>query len=177
MRTYPLIVAVAIAAAVLSASNAQAQTSIKSSQPLARAARAIELQEQAVALHSQPARAAEAARLHRASAYLRNPEDAEAVQSLAMAAQLFGYAKRPREAQRTMEEAAERALAMGDVVRAAQAYVEASFFAHQQKNRGETQRLGRKALLLTSSPLLAADQLAAIMTRIRLNPALASFTR
>jgi hypothetical protein len=99
------------------------------------------------------------------------------VQPLAWAAHLFGYAKRPLEARRTMEEAAERALAMGDVVRAAQAYVEASFFADKQKNRVETERLGRKALLLAGSPLLAGDQRDEIMKRIRSNPTLASFAQ
>lgn len=178
MRTYPTILAIGIAVS-LSASGLQAQsrTSIKSSEPISRIARAIELQEQAVALHAQPARAVEAARLHKQSAYLRNRNDPEAVQSLAMAAHLFGYAKRPLEARKTMEEAAERALAMGDVVRAAQAYVEASFFADKQKNRVETERLGRKALLLAGSPLLAGDQRDAIMKRIRSNPTLASFAQ
>jgi hypothetical protein len=179
MRSYPIILAVTIAAASLSPnqSEAQSRTSIKSSQPVDRITRATELQKQAVALHGQPARAAEAARLHKQSAYSRNRNDPEAVQSLAMAAHLFGYAKRPIEARRTMEEAAERALAMGDVVRAAQAYVEASFFADKQENRAEMERLGRKALLLAGSPLLAADQRDAIMKRIRANPTLASFAQ
>jgi hypothetical protein len=176
MRSYPIIIAVGIAAATISTPS-QGQVRAKSSEPVSRVARAIELQEQAVALHAQPARAVEAARLHKASAALRNANDPEAVQSLAMAAHLFGYAKRPIEARRTMEEAADRALAMGDVVRAAQAYVEASFFADKQKNRVETQRLGRKALLLAGSPLLPVDQRNAIMKRIRSNPTLASLAQ
>jgi hypothetical protein len=163
----------------MSPDQSQAQSRTKSSQPVAtsRIARAIELQEQAVALHPQPARATDAARLHKQSAYLRNRNDPEAVQSLAMAAHLFGYAKRPLEARRTMEEAAERALAMGDVVGAAHAYVEASFFADKQKNHVETERLGKKALLLARSPLLAGDQRDAIRKRVRSDPTLASFAQ
>ena len=179
MRTYSILIAAALAAASVAPNQAEGQTRAKASQPVtvSRVARAIELQEQAIALHAQPARAAEAARLHIQSAYLRNPNDPEAVQSLAMAAHLYGYAKRSFDARRTMEEAAERALAMGDVVRAAQAYVEASFFADKQKNRVETERLGKKALLLAGSPLLAADQRNAIMKRIRTNPTLASLVQ
>ena len=176
MRSYQYILVIGIAAATIT-TQAAAQVSAKASVPPSRTARAIELQEQAIALHAQPARAVDAARLHKQSAYLRNRNDPEAVQSLAMAAHLFGYAKRPIEARRTMEEAADRALAMGDVVRAAQAYVEASFFADKQKNRQEAERLGRKALLLAGSPLLAAEQRSAIMKRIRSNPTLASFAQ
>ena len=158
-------------------SIAQCQTATKSSEPNGRLGRAIELHERAVALHSQPARAAEAARLHRWSAQLRSSTDPEAVKSLAMAAHLFGYAKRPLDARRTMEEAAERALAMGDVARAAQAYVEATFFAEKLKNRSEIERLGRKALLLAESPVLATEERAAIMNRIRSTPSLAGLVK
>ncbi len=179
MRSYPIVIALAITAASIAPKHADAQTRTKSSQPvtISRIARAVELQEQAVALHAQPTRAAEAARLHKESASLRNAKDPEALQSLAMAAHLVGYAKRPIEARRTMEQAAERALAMGDVVGAAQAYVEATFFADKQKNKAEIERLGKKALLLASSPLLAADQRNAIRKRIRSNPTLASFAQ
>jgi hypothetical protein len=173
MRTHTIVSVISLAGVLLLPGAATSQTAAKSSQPISRSARAIELQERAIALHEQPARAAEAARLHKLSASLRNANDPEAVQSLAMAAHLFGYAKRPLEARKTMEDAAERALAMGDVVRAAQAYVEATFFAVKQQNRSETERLGRKALLLAGSPLLGADQRTVIMRRIRSNPSLA----
>jgi hypothetical protein len=178
MRTPNIIIAVSLGTALsLVPMRAESQTSVKSSQPIGRLARAVELQERAIALHAQPTRAAEAARLHKWSASLRDADDPEAVRSLAMAAHLFGYANRPFDARVTMEEAAERALAMGDVVKAAQSYVEATFFAQKQKKQSEIERLGRKALLLAASPLLAAEQRTAIMQRIRSNPSLAGLVK
>jgi hypothetical protein len=180
MRTYPTIMAISLATAfTLLPARAESQTSAKSSQPepVSRIQRAIELEELAIALHGQPARAVEAARLHKQSASLRNANDPEAVQSLAMAAHLFGYGNRTLEARRTMEQAADRALAMGDVVHAAKAYVEATFFADKLNNQGEMDRLGRKALLLARSPLLTADERTNIIKRIRSNPSLASLVR
>lgn len=112
--------------------EAAAQISDKSSYPITSAARATALHEQAVALHAQPIRSADAARLHLQSAALRPTSDPQAVECLAMAAHLFNYAKRPLQARRTMESAAERALSTGDVKRAAQAYIEAAFLANKQ---------------------------------------------
>ena len=141
---------------------------------ISRVAHALELEQRAKDLHADPARAGVAARLHRQSAHLRSANDPEAVESLAMAGYLFSYAKRPLDARKTMEEAAERALAMGDVFRAARAYVEAAFFADEQQDRGETTRLGRKALLLASSTRITAEERTSIVQRIRTSSALAS---
>jgi hypothetical protein len=136
--------------------------------------RAEQLQQEATLLHADPARASEAARLYKQSAHLRTAGDPAAVESLALAAHLFGYAGRSLAARQTMEEAAERALAMGNVLRAARAYVEAAFFADVQHDRSDTARLGRKALLLAGSSVLTADERASILNRIRTNPTLAS---
>jgi len=152
-----------------------AQTSVKSAgDPLENSTRASEFEERAVELHRDVTRAAESARLHRRSAELRAASDPEAIESLALAAHLFGYAHQLSEARRTMEQAAERALAIGDVARAANAYLEAAFFAEHQKQRSEVERLGRKALLLAGSPLLPDDQRKTITDRIRFDVSLAS---
>jgi hypothetical protein len=66
-----------------------------------------------------------------------------------------------------MEAAAERALAMGDVVRAAHAYVDAAFIAQEQGSSSQVTRLAQKAVLLTKSPLLRAEETAAIVNRIQ----------
>src|SRR5215813_5689267 len=97
--------------------------------------KAEQLQQQANLLHADPARASESARLHKQSAHLRSAGDPEAVESLALAAHLYSYAGRPQAARQTMEEAAERALSMGNVLRAARAYVDAAFFADAQHDR------------------------------------------
>ena len=156
------------------AGRAEAQTSTKASVPVPASVRAAELHTRAVELHADPSRAFEAARLHIAAAQLRTPSDPEGVHDLALAAHMYSYAKRPLEAKRTMERAAERALAMGDVLRAAQAYVDATFMADIQQNRVEVTRLGRRALLLAGSPLLDSQQQSAITRRLRGNQNIAA---
>ena len=166
-----LVVAIAVAGTcALCALPLRAQIAALRSPDASRIARAVELEKQAVELHAQPKRAYEAAQLHIQSASLRDLEDPQAVQSLAMAAHLLGYADRPLEARHTMEEAATRALAMGDVVRAAAAYTEAAFFAQKAQNKGELNRLGRKAILLSSSPLLRPEERQAILGRFTTTP-------
>ena len=174
MRTqkFSAIAIVSVLAAVPALVNGQAATT---TEEISRMAHALELEQRAQALHVDPARASDAARLHRQSAHLRSANDPEAVESLAMAAHLFNYSKRPLAARNTMEEAADRALAMGDVFRAARAYVEAAFFADAQQDRVETARLGRKALLLAGSSRMTDEERTSIRNRIRTSSALASF--
>ncbi len=154
-----------------------AQVSAKASQPVAAALRADEVHEKALALHAVPNRAFDAAQLHLQAVALRAANDSKAIDDLALAAHMFGYAKRPLDAKRTMERAADRALSIGDVVRAAQALVDATFMADEQRNRSEVNRLGRKALLLAESPLLNADQRLTITERIAKNPRVAAAIR
>ena len=170
-------IAIAIVSALATVpARVQSQTAATPEQ-ISRMAHALELEQRARELHAQPSRTGEAARLHRQSAHLRGANDPEAVESLALAAYLFSYAKRPLVARKTMEEAADRALAMGDVFRAARAYVEAAFFADGQQDRVETARLGHKALLLAGSSRITEEERTSIRNRIRTNPALASLVQ
>ena len=136
-----------------------------------------ELKERAAKLLDQPARYSEAARLYQESAALRAPSDPRAIDELTTAAHLFHYANRLLDARRAMELAARRALADGDVVRASQATVEAALFAHKQGSNAHTQRLGRAALKLAASPLLTAEQRAALVARLRSDPAVAALVK
>ena len=133
-----------------------------------------ELEQRATALLDQPARYSEAARLFKESAALRSASDPRAVESLTKAAHLYHYAGRLFDARKTMERAAQRALANGDVLTASQANVEAALFAHKQGKRAYANRLGRTALKLAASPLLTADQRASIVGRLRTNPSVAA---
>ncbi len=173
MRTHTLVTLAAVGMLALAAAPARSQSVIARNPQSSRIAQAVALEDQAVALHAQPGRAFEAAYLHLRSASLRDPGDPAAVQSLAMAAHLLGYADRPLEARRAMEQAAERALALGDIVRAASAYTEAAFFAQKANSKDQVNRLGRKAILLASSPLLRAEERQAILGRFRTNPTFA----
>ena len=169
-KNITLAATIVAVAPLLAASQARAQT-ITSTIPSERAE---QLEALAAQLHTQPRRAADAAHYYIQSAQLRGALDPAAVQSLTTAAHLLNYAGRPLEARRTMEQAAQRALGLGDVSRAAQAYVEAAFLAERQGNRQYVQRLGTKALLLAESPLLTAEQRQSIRDRIRTSPTLAA---
>ena len=128
--------------------------------------KAIKLHEDAVSLYPYPDRAWDAARLHIQEVKYRSPRDPEAVESLAMAAHLFGYAGQPGDAKRVMEQAADRALAIGEVNRAAQAYLQAAFFAQKATNKSETTRLVEKTLALASSPSVTASVRDGIRDRV-----------
>lgn len=141
---------------------------------LSPAERADALQDSAARLHDQPARYSEAAWLYRESAALRPWADAQAVEALASAARLYGYANRFTDARKIMEQAAQRALARGDVVRASQANLDAAFFADRQGKKGLVARLGRSALALAESPLINEEQRSVILKRIKSSPAVAS---
>jgi hypothetical protein len=173
MRTQKFIAIALVSVLATVPARGQSQTATTPEQ-VSRLAHALELEQRAKALHTNPERASVAARLHRQSAHLRRANDPEAVESLAMAAYLFSYDNRPLAALNTMEEAADRALAMGDVFRAARAYVEAAFLADKQQDHAETTRLGRKALLLASSTRITAEERTSIVKRIRTSSALAS---
>jgi hypothetical protein len=136
-----------------------------------REARANALQDSAAALHDQPIRYSDAARMYRESAALRSWTDARAVEALASAAHLYNYANRLSDARRMMEQAAQRALARGDVVRASQANLDAAFFAHKQGKTVEVDRLGLAAMRLVDSPLISEEQREVIRKRIKASPA------
>lgn len=140
----------------------------------ARIVTADELEQRAAALLDQPQRYSEAARLFKESAEMRAETDPRAVSALMKSAHLFHYANRLFDARKAMEQAAERALAGGDVVSASKARVEAALFAHKQGKTNEAERLGRSALHLAESPLLSAEQRDAIVTRLRSNPVTAA---
>ena len=176
MRTQTLI-AIGITSLLMTVPVRVHSQTATTAEQISRMAHALELEQRARDLHADPSRAGEAARLHRQSAGLRSANDPEAVESLAMAAHLFNYSGRPLAARNTMEEAADRALALGDVFRAARAYVEAAFFADAQQDRVETTRLGRKALLLAGSSRLTDEERTSIRNRIRTSSTLASLDR
>lgn len=154
-----------------------AQTAFKSSGNGDAYAKALALHTEAVALYDQPRRFADAARLHVLEARFRSRHDAEAVEALAMAGRLFSYANRLFDARQVMEQAGDRALSIGDVARAAHAYLDAALIARQARKEGEGMRLARKAYLLTGSPLLSLNQQGEIRKRFVNDPGIAQATQ
>ncbi|HEX6559524.1 MAG TPA: hypothetical protein VF021_08675 [Longimicrobiales bacterium] len=134
------------------------------------AVRADSLHALAVQMQQDPARMTDAARLLKEEVKLRQREDPSAVDNLMLAAHLLFVARRPLEARHALEDAGERALAAGDVQRAALAFIEAAFVADKEGNKAETQRLGHRAEMLSISELLTPEQRQEIARRIRRVP-------
>lgn len=147
-----------------------AQTRVKSSADFTPLARAIVLHDSAVALYNQPTRSADAARLHLREAAFRDARDPEAVEALLMAANLFNYANQPISARKAVVQAAERALAIGDIATAAEAYTNAAFLALKKGSKSEMNRYAWKAILLTESPLMEQAKRASIRSRFGATP-------
>jgi len=159
-----------IAAAVLATLALPAAASAQYQLPtLTSAARADSLHEAAAALVTAH-RWGDAARLHRRSAELRDPEDPLGFRCLKEAAEL-AYATGDRTGARTdMAAAAAHALARGDLRGAALAYLDAAWIAQEQKDPRKVWELGHRAEMLADSPLLGASDRAAILYRIRREP-------
>jgi tetratricopeptide (TPR) repeat protein len=108
----------------------------------------------------------QAANLHQAEARLRPAADPSAVDCLITAGQLFHALNMRQEAQRALEQAADRALGMGDVERAARAYLDAAVVAQQAGRRSDGQRLASRARSLENSPQLTSSGRERIAMRI-----------
>jgi hypothetical protein len=125
-----------------------------------------ELESRAQSMLPNPRRYGEAAKLYLRAADLRKAGDPRRVTDLVMASRLTYYDRNVTRARAIMERAADEALAAGDVVSAAHAYVDASFLAWEAGDNESVPRLVKKAELLASSPLLAERDRAAILARI-----------
>jgi hypothetical protein len=99
-----------------------------------------------------------AARLREEAAELRTPDDPAGTVSLYWAARDRYYSGDPKTARVLMEQTADRALAMGDVLNAVTAYTEAAYICADIKEAERMRTLASKARLLANSPLLTAEQ-------------------
>lgn len=131
------------------------------------AAEAAALQKKAQALYeSGTHKYARAAALELKAADMLSEGNPQRVASLELAARLYYYHGDVYRAQPIMERAGDEALAAGDVVTAAHAYVDAAFIAVKQGDVTKVNALADKAELLTRSPLLTAAQRSGIVTRL-----------
>ncbi|NJD10837.1 MAG: hypothetical protein FIB01_10555 [Gemmatimonadetes bacterium] len=117
---------------------------------------------QALALQENQSMLVPAARLYLREAALRGDDDPQGVKCLTTAAHLFYYAGRRAEGRRVMEQAANAALAVGDINAAARTYLLAAWMAQADGRTGDTRRLAHEAEMLAASPLLAAVDRTAI---------------
>lgn len=107
-----------------------------------------------------------AAELREEAAELRTAEDPRGSVSLYWAARDRYYSGDRKVARVLMEQAADRAIAIGDVFNAATAYTEAAYIAADVKEGEKMRTLAGKARLLSHSPVLTADQRDQLRTRL-----------
>jgi hypothetical protein len=107
-----------------------------------------------------------AARLRELAADLRAPDDPEGTVSLYWAARDRYYSGDPKAARVLMEQAADRALAMGDILNAVTAYTEAAYICADIKDGERMRSLAAKAKMLSNSPQLTAEQRYQLRTRL-----------
>lgn len=100
------------------------------------------------------------------SAALSAADDVRAVESLRLAGHLRAAAGEHAAAQRNFERAADRALAMGAVLDAANALLDAAVAAARNGNAPSFETLIDRAALLSASPLLSEAQARSIRRRI-----------
>jgi len=131
----------------------------------------------AMALYETPARWVEAGELHEAAAKELTKNDAGQFFGFHRAALLYVYAGETGRSRRAMEKAASVAEATGDVLTAANSWVDAAFIAVAEGFAGKRRAFEAKARSLAGSALLSADERAAILARIDGAPASAAAAR
>ena len=107
-----------------------------------------------------------AAGLREQAAELRTLADPKAVASLYWAARDRYYSDDRLAGRRLMEESAERAISIGDVVGAATALTEAAYISAELKDVERTRRFASRARLLALSPMLTDDQRSQLRARL-----------
>jgi hypothetical protein len=126
----------------------------------------VDLEERARSLFTNPERYDEAARLYARAADLRDAGDRMRVEDLMMAARLTFYDGSAAKARVLMERAADEALAAGDVIIAAHAFVDAAYLARDARENERVAELLNRAKMLAGSPLIAQKERENILSRV-----------
>ena len=129
--------------------------------------RAAELESEASGLHNQRGRWAYAADLYLAAVQLREEQDPQAQQDLLIVAQLSFDGGDMAGAIAALESAASRALASGDVVRAAGIFTDAAWVADKAGLSSDHRRLGSRAVRLADSSELTRAERNEILSRFQ----------
>ena len=164
-RTAALVAAVALATPGTAAAQQQLPPARVVAPAVLDNARADTLERWAASMYSTRWQLPRAARLHERAAALRG-DDPRAVQSWRMAAWLYSATGDHGQGRAMMERAAASAMAVGDVERAANAYVDAALIALEAGRADKAPPLLRKTRVVLGSPLLPDDRRAAILRRI-----------
>jgi hypothetical protein len=108
----------------------------------------------------------EAAGLYRRAAALRGTGDPMGADNLRIAGYIEFYRNRPQLAVTTLTEAGEAFLALGDVERAAESFIDGAWVAMKADMPAAVLELSERARLLSRSPLLEADERFALARRL-----------
>jgi len=125
-----------------------------------------ELEARAWALRDLLDRRSKAAELYQDAAALRPDHDPKKVQNLREASRMHFYGDRADRAVQVAAEAARAALRQGDIMEAADAYVDAAWLSGRLGDATRTAEYLEEARLLKNSPLLADAQREGILRRL-----------
>jgi hypothetical protein len=125
-----------------------------------------DLHQRAMELYELPDRWAEAADLHRQAAERLTDNDAGQFFGFSRASLLYFYAGESGKARKNMERAARVAEATGDVLTAANAWVDAAFIAVAEGYAGKKREFVAEARTLADSDLMSDEARAEILARI-----------
>ncbi len=157
VRTLKLSALAAVVAATLLLPRTGAAQAIRDKSAPAPSP-AVALEAQARPMMDEPKKWAEMADLFAQAAQIRSADDPRAVDDLIIAAAAYRWAGKRTPARETYVSAGERALALGDVVRAADAFLCGAVIANEQKDTPAAWELKGRAERLAQSPLLTEGQ-------------------
>jgi hypothetical protein len=135
------------------------------------------LHSRAMELYETPERWEEAGELHERAAKLLRKKDAEQFFGFQRASLLYFYAGKTARSRKAMERAADVAEATGDVLTAANTWVDAAFIAVAEGYAGKKRAFVKNARLLAASELLGDADRQAIIARIDGTPLTAAVAR
>jgi len=125
-----------------------------------------QLEAQARSLFASPTRYGEAVRLFVEAADQREIGDPLRVKNLVMASRLTYYRGQTHDALHLMQRAANEAISTGDVLAAANSYMDSAFLAQELGHTGVAAEMMKKAERLSYSPLLAQEDRDYIRNRL-----------
>ncbi len=157
IRTLKLSALAAVVAATILLPRTSAAQAIRSKSAPAPSP-ALALESQARPMMDLPKKWAQMADLYAQAAQVRTADDPRGVDDLVLAAAGYRWAGKRTPARATYVAAAERALGLGDVVRAADAFLCAAVIANEQKDLPAAWELKARAERLAQSPLLTDGQ-------------------
>jgi hypothetical protein len=169
MQAHPVRLAVTAGAlfTILALPSAQAQTSLTPIKVLEKQSRAEAMDRQAAEYEQNDwGKIKQAASLRERAADLREDDDVLKSASLYWAARDRYYADDPTAARRLMVSAAEHAIAVGDVIAAANAFTDAAYISSDLRDVENTRRYATRAHLLANSPMLSESQRTELRSRL-----------